>query len=50
MKLIRPLVDESWEDTGFLSPISGSMALARALPSSTLKYFLGFWLRTDLQS
>ena len=37
MKLISPLVDASWEDTGFLSFISGSMAFASCLPNSTLK-------------
>merc|ERR1719232_2073627 len=35
MKLMSPLVDASWEDTGFLSFISGSMAFASCLPNST---------------
>ena len=37
MKLMSPLVEASWEETGFLSFISGSMAFASCLPNSTLK-------------
>ena len=36
MKLMRRLVEASWEETGVSSCISGSMALASCLPSSTL--------------
>lgn len=37
MKLMSPLVEESWEDTGFLSCSSGSMAFASCFPNSTLE-------------
>ena len=43
MKLIKPLVDESWLSTGFEPASSGWMTLASCLPSSTLKVEQKSW-------
>lgn len=37
MKLMSPLVEESWEVTGLLPSSSGSIFLASCFPSSTLR-------------